>query len=82
MHLCIIKYFGFPLLHRENWEECAIRETKEETGLRIKKVKFCTVINAFSVEDNYHYVAIVMEAEIDMTFQEEPVNMEPHKCEG
>ncbi|XP_071794865.1 nucleotide triphosphate diphosphatase NUDT15-like [Asterias amurensis] len=77
--------FAFPGGHlefAENWEECAIRETEEETGLRIKKVKFCTVINAVSVEDNYHYVVIFMEAEIDMTYQEEPVNMEPHKCEG
>ena len=67
---------------RETWEECASRETLEETGLSITGVTFDTVINAVIEEEGYHYVVIFMRGEIDLSKQREPENLEPNKCEG
>ena len=30
----------------------------------------------------YHYVSLVMRAQLDSSFKEEPENPEPEKCEG
>ncbi|XP_038069111.1 nucleotide triphosphate diphosphatase NUDT15-like [Patiria miniata] len=78
-------YYALPgghLEYAETWEECAVRETLEETGLTITRVTFDTVINAVIEEDNFHCVVIFMKGEIDPTQQKEPINMEPNKCEG
>ena len=68
--------------YREAFEECARRETLEETGLQLQKVIFHTVVNAVWPDEKYHYVIIVTSAQIDARFQSEPQNTEPHKCEG
>lgn len=67
---------------REEWLDCAKRETEEETGLRLKNVVFSTVVNAVCIEKDYHYVTIFMRGEVDADFKKDPENMEPHKCEG
>ncbi|XP_070541943.1 nucleotide triphosphate diphosphatase NUDT15-like [Ptychodera flava] len=73
---------GGHLEFGESWEECARRETLEETGLSLKDVCFSFVINAVMEEKDYHYITLFMSAEIDATKEPEPLNMEPEKCEG
>ncbi|CAH3022578.1 unnamed protein product [Porites evermanni] len=73
---------GGHLEFSEEWHECAIRETLEETGLKIKNVSFATAVNAIVVEQDYHYITIFMKGEIDMSHAREPENLEPDKCEG
>ncbi len=69
---------GGHLEYQECWEDCAIRETLEETGLRIKNVRYGTVTNDIFQEEQKHYVTIVMLADYDFG----DVNlMEPDKCE-
>uniref|UniRef100_A0A8C2KJ38 Nudix (nucleoside diphosphate linked moiety X)-type motif 15 n=1 Tax=Cyprinus carpio TaxID=7962 RepID=A0A8C2KJ38_CYPCA len=50
----------------ETWEKCAQREVME-------------VINSIKLEENYHYVTIFMQGELDRFFSAEPVNLEPEK---
>jgi 8-oxo-dGTP diphosphatase len=69
---------GGHLEFNESWEECAIRETLEETGLKIKNIHFVTATNdIFSVEKK-HYVTIFMKADYESG---ELKIMEPEKCE-
>ena len=77
--LILLFYF---VVNSEEWHECAIRETLEETGLKIKNVSFATAVNAIVVEQDYHYITIFMKGEIDMSHAREPENLEPDKCEG
>lgn len=73
--------FKFFLLSEE-WSECAIRETLEETGLKIKNVSFATIVNAVVPKEDYHYITIFMKGEIDASHIKEPQNLEPDKCDG
>ncbi len=58
--------------------QCAIRETYEETGLKIKNIRFAAATNdIFSVEAK-HYITIFMIADYDSG---ELQIMEPEKCE-
>ncbi|RLN48963.1 hypothetical protein BBJ29_009011 [Phytophthora kernoviae] len=64
----------------ESWEECAIREVKEETDLDLTRAKFATVTNDPMEDEGKHYITILMQAVVD---DEQAVkNMEPNKCEG
>ena len=67
---------------RERWEDCAARETMEETGLKLKNIHFKTVVNAVEVDKNYHYVDLFLTGEVDLDYKAEPENLEPHKSEG
>ena len=70
----------FPL--REELEECGRRETMEETGLKLLDVTHEATINVIWREANYHYIDIVLRATLDRHYMPEPINAEPHKCEG
>lgn len=53
----------FPWGHlefNENFEECAIRETLEETNLEIENIKFLTATNDIFHDTNKHFVTIFM----------------------
>ena len=67
----------------ETWEECAIRETLEETGLQLRpeSVRFGHVTNDIMEKEGKHYVTIFMlgECQCEVT---RPKNLEEHKCAG
>ncbi len=69
---------GGHLEFNESWEECAARETLEETGIKIKNIRFGTVTNDIFKEEGKHYVTIFMLAELDCG---EVKIMEPEKYE-
>jgi 8-oxo-dGTP diphosphatase len=69
---------GGHLELNETWKECARREIMEEMGVSIDNVEFAHVTNDIMKAENKHYVTIFMMA----TCTDEPINMEPHKCQG
>ena len=69
---------GGHLEFNESWEECAIRETNEETGISIKDIRFGTVTNDIFQDENKHYITIIMIADFNNGSVE---IMEPEKCE-
>eukprot|EP01083_Nonionella_stella_P072295 194815_1 len=78
---------GGHLEYRETWGQCAYHEVLEETNLNIppSKWKFAFANNSIAPsknasEEHLHYIDIIMSATYDG--EEQPVNMEPHKCEG
>lgn len=62
----------------ESWEETAVREVLEETGMRIANLRYVAATNDV-MESGKHYVSIWMEA--DWT-SGEPEICEPEKCSG
>ncbi|KAL8560927.1 hypothetical protein ACOMHN_019911 [Nucella lapillus] len=73
---------GGHLEFGETWEHCGSREVFEETGLRLKGVRFSTVVNAIVPEENYHYITLFVQGYVDPQHMAEPSNLEPDKCEG
>ncbi|KAJ1474881.1 NUDIX hydrolase domain-like protein [Baffinella frigidus] len=69
---------GGHLEFGESFEACAAREVEEECGIKVSDLRVTTVTNALGPEKRYHYVVVFLICE---TLQE-PVNMEPNKCEG
>jgi 8-oxo-dGTP diphosphatase len=69
---------GGHLEFNETWEECAIRETMEETGINIKNIRFGTATNDIFEKEDKHYITIIMLADYDSG---EVKLMEPEKCE-
>ncbi len=49
----------------ESPEQCAVRETEEETGVRVTNVEFVAITNDVIAESGIHYVAIWMRAHAD-----------------
>ena len=70
---------GGHLEYSESWEECARRETVEETGLEINNIRFLGSTNNVMLVDNTHSVTIAVLADWESG---EPKNLEPDKCLG
>ena len=79
----------------ESFEDCAVRELLEETGIIVnpQNVRFLTVTNDFVDEDGKHYITIFMGCSLPLPAEEsgrrleaefgiEPQNLEPDKCAG
>ncbi|XP_021348447.1 uncharacterized protein LOC110447230 isoform X1 [Mizuhopecten yessoensis] len=73
---------GGHLEFGEGWCECGARELLEETGLVLKDMRYCGVVNTVIHSDNLHYIDLFVRGEVDSAHSEEPQNQEPHKCEG
>src|SRR5947209_504762 len=54
---------GGHLEFGESWEEAAMREVLEETGMEIDNVRFLTATNDYFPDDNKHYVTIWVESD-------------------
>lgn len=70
---------GGHLEFGESWEECAQRETAEETGIKIKNIRYIGLTNDVMEKDGVHSVTIAMLADWE---DGEPKIMEPEKCLG
>jgi 8-oxo-dGTP diphosphatase len=49
----------------ESFEDCAIREVREETGVAITEPRFLAVTNDIFVDEGRHYATIWMEAQVE-----------------
>ncbi len=73
--------YSFPgghLEYKESFEECVIRETAEEAGIKIKNIRFLLVSNLLDYLPK-HYVHLNFIADWESG---EPTVMEPEKCES
>ena len=73
--------WSFPGGHlelNESWEDCSERETLEETGVKIKNIRFGIVTNDIFKKEEKHYITIIMLSDYDSG---DVKIMEPEKCE-
>jgi len=71
---------GGHLEFGETPEECAARETLEETGMEIQNIRVVTLANIISkIAEDWHYIQINLSADWKSG---EPENREPHKHAG
>jgi len=76
-----VAFPGGHLEHGESFEECAVREVAEETGIAIGTTpRHVATTNDVMTMDRKHYVTMFMLAELAKNV--EPQNLEPHKCKG
>lgn len=61
----------------ESFQDCAMRESIEETGLKLYRLKHIGTTNDIFRESSKHYITIFMSAEIGV---QDPRTMEPEKC--
>lgn len=69
---------GGHLEFKESWEDCACREVAEETGIKIKNIRFGAATNDIFNKEKKHYITIYMTADFD---DGEVKVREPEKCE-
>jgi 8-oxo-dGTP diphosphatase len=70
---------GGHLEFNESFEETAQREVYEETGIKIKNIRFGAVTNDILANENKHYVSVWLVS--DYESGKERI-MEPAKCDG
>lgn len=74
--------WGFPgghLEYRESFEDAAKREVFEETGVKVKNIRFASATNDLWKKQNKHYITIYMTCDYASGKVE---NKEKVKCEG
>lgn len=54
---------GGHLEFGESFEDCAYRETLEESGVKIKNIRYLTVVNNVFKNENHHSITIFMTAD-------------------
>ena len=69
---------GGHLEFNESLEDCARRETMEETGINIKNIRKATYTNDIFLNEGKHYITCFVKADYDSG---EVKLMEPDKCE-
>ncbi len=69
---------GGHLEYGESPEECAVRETLEETGIEINNIRKGPFTNDFFAKEGKHYITLFMLAD---HVRGDPEIKEPHKCE-
>ena len=69
---------GGHLEFNESFEDCAIREVFEETGLSVKNLRFETITNDIFLQSNKHYVTLFVVCDHE---NGTPRIKEPDKCE-
>ncbi|MBI2610462.1 NUDIX domain-containing protein [Candidatus Kaiserbacteria bacterium] len=47
----------------EDWKECAVRETREESGIEIKNIRFIGITNDVDPAHGSHYATIFLAAD-------------------
>lgn len=67
---------GGHLEMREEWEECAKRETLEESGIEIENIRFVAATNDIDNENGTHYITLHCVADWKSG---EARDVEPHK---
>lgn len=67
---------GGHLEFGESFEACAERELHEETGLRIRDLKFLTAVNSVFEKEGKHYITIFMGGVVDEGAQPEVSSQE------
>lgn len=67
---------GGHLEMNESLEDAAAREVQEETGMKVRNIRFVAITNDIMPSDKKHYVTIWMEADWESN---EPVVVEPDK---
>ncbi|KAK3358280.1 NUDIX hydrolase domain-like protein [Lasiosphaeria ovina] len=72
---------GGHLEFGESLEECGAREVDEETGLKVKNVRYLTATNDIMTADNKHYITCFVVGERADENQEAELR-EPDKCEA
>ena len=72
-------FAGGHLEFGETVEECARRETAEETGIELGEVRFAGYTDDLFQEEGKHYVTMFVLSEWRAG---EPQTLEPEKCEG
>jgi len=70
---------GGHLEFNESIKECARREVSEETGIRIKNLRYGPYSNDIFAGEGKHYVTLFVIADYDAGT---PLVKEPHKCEN
>ena len=71
---------GGRLEYFESFKNCALRETLEESGLKIELIDKnpVAITNDFFIEDDSHYITLFLRGKY---VSGEPKVMEPDKCE-
>ena len=70
---------GGHLEFGESFEDCAVREVLEETGIDIYDPVFCALTNDVFEEEGKHYVSLFMKALLED--EQTPQILEPNKTQ-
>jgi len=74
---------GGHLEFNESFEDCCIREVKEETDLDIRGVEKLGFTNDLFESDDLHYVTLFFQTRlVGPVIKHKPKLMEPDKCDG